>query len=56
VAFLTTSDGLIAERSIIAIGNPENWPHGVFHKVTYQVGAVVHETRACAEDVEDFLE
>ena len=55
--FLDTSDGLVAAKYIIRIGDkPESWPHGIFYKVLYQVGSEAWETRARAEDVSEFLE
>jgi hypothetical protein len=56
MTFLETSDGLVAARYIIAIGKPESWPHGIFHKITYQVGREAWETRASKDDVSDFLD
>lgn len=53
--FLSTNDGLIAAKYIVRIGPPEQWPHGIFHKIIYGHGEAVLETRATDAEVRAFL-
>ena len=55
MSFLDTNDGLISGKFIIAVGKPQRWPHGIFYKITYQVGREAWETFASSEAVDDFL-
>ncbi len=52
--FLSTNDGRISAAAIRRISKPENWPHGTFHKIDYQLGAVMRTTYAAASDVRSF--